>query len=490
MSSGFSIGLNALQANSGAIEVASKNIAASNVSGYKASEYLFQEALTRSLQPSSSGRFGSTGTGGVTRRSYASGSTKYSASPLDMSINGDGMFVVGLFKEPSTEKTFYTRSGQFLTDKEGNIVSSSGLYLYGYQPNSDSSNVTDLIGPLKEPASPMPPNRTSNAFLSVNLDARGSIIQNEVTRGESKLKNVLTTDDPTTYSAIQQFPLYDKLGRQHSVTMYFRRVEPRVYDVYVNVDGQIFAPAAETGSAIQVAMPDSKTALLLPENAEDKTSTTGRTGPVPVARFGFSAGKLVKIGGKDLTSASLDAIAPEQASGLSLEFKLIPPKPENPLDILDPNLLLSDDIQFKIDFSGTTNFASAFEVKRSEQDGYAAGSLTGLSVDDKGFLRGQFTNGKTLIAGAIQLATFKGLGGLREVSNNTYEATSQSGDPIVGRAADGIFGSIRSNSVEEANTDMAGELVRLMVQQRNYQANAQSIRTQVEILSVTIDVTR
>jgi len=105
-------------------------------------------------------------------------------------------------------------------------------------------------------------------------------------------------------------------------------------------------------------------------------------------------------------------------------------------------------------------------------------------------LRGQFTNGRTLVAGAIQLATFKGLGGLREVSNNTYESTSQSGDPITGRAADSIFGSIRSNSVEEANTDMAGELVRLMVQQRNYQANAQSIRTQVEILSVTIDVTR
>jgi len=159
MSSGFSIGLNALQANSGAIQVASKNIAASNVSGYKASEYLFQEALTRSLQPSSSGRFGATGTGGVTRRTYAAGSTKYSASPLDMSINGDGMFVVGLFKEPSPEKTFYTRSGQFLTDKEGNIVSSSGLYLYGYQPNSDFTNVTDQIGPLKEPASPMPPNR-------------------------------------------------------------------------------------------------------------------------------------------------------------------------------------------------------------------------------------------------------------------------------------------------------------------------------------------
>ena len=504
MSSGFSIGLNALQANSGAIEVASKNIAASNVSGYKSSEYLFQEALTRSLQPSSSGRFGATGTGGVTRRSYAAGSSKYSASPLDMSINGDGMYVVGLFKEPSPEKTFYTRSGNFLTDKEGNIVSSSGLYLYGYQPNSDSTNVTDVIGPLKEPASPMPPNRTSNAFLSVNLDARAPIVSSEVQRGEATLRNILNTDDPTTYSHIQQFPLYDKLGRQHSVTMYFRRVEPRIYDVYVNVDGQLFAPdpnfdpqtddrasyqpKPELSGAISVTMPDSTT--VIPEQESDPTTTTGKVGPMAIARFGFSEGRLVKIGGSGLTTSDLAGIGPNDAAGLSMEFSLIPPSPEDPLNIKDPDLLLSDEISFKLDFSGTTNFASAFEVKRSEQDGYAAGSLTGLSVDDKGILRGQFTNGRTLVAGAIQLATFKGLGGLREVSNNTYEATPQSGDPIVGRAADGIFGSIRSNSVEEANTDMAGELVRLMVQQRNYQANAQTIRTQVEILSVTIDVTR
>jgi len=504
MSSGFSIGLNALQANSGAIEVASKNIAASNVSGYKASEYLFQEALTRSLQPSSSGRFGSQGTGGVTRRSYASGSSKYSASPLDMSINGDGMFVVGLFKEPSPEKTFYTRSGQFLTDKEGNIVSSSGLYLYGYQPNSDFTNTTDKIGPLKEPSSPMPPNRTTSAFMSVNLDARGAIVPESIQKGETLLSNVLNTDDPTTYSHVQQFPLYDKLGRQHSVTLYFRRVEPRIYDVYVNIDGQIFAPPIPTGEELltEVQMPDNsnpkegelKGLDALPENLLSTATVTGKVGPKPVARFGFSEGRLVSIGpgGENLAdfSAAVAPLKPEDAETLSMEFNLDPPESTKTSDIIDPALLLSDPIAFKLDFSGTTNFASAFEVKKVEQDGYAAGSLTGLSVDDKGILRGQFTNGRTLVAGSIQLATFKGLGGLREVSNNTYEATQQSGDAIVGRAADSIFGSIRSNSVEEANTDMASELVRLMVQQRNYQANAQSIRTQVEILSVTIDVTR
>jgi len=475
MSSGFSIGLNALQANAGAIEVASKNIAASNVSGYKSSEYLFQEALSRSIQPSSSGRFGATGTGGITRRAYSAGSTKYSSSPLDMSINGDGMFVVGLFKEPSAEKTFYTRSGQFLTDKDGYIVSSSGLYLYGYQANIDATNVTDQVGPLKEPESPMPPNPTSSAFVSVNLDARLPIVASKkIVAGQGEVDNTLDVNYPDTYSHVQQFPLYDKLGRQHSVSLYFRRVDEKLYDVYVNVDGQVFATDATDG-VINIQMPSAAEA----EAASDEQAQD--VAPVPVARFGFFEGRLVAVG-----AAALESPTAADPGPMTLTINLTPPVN----DPVDPALLLSDPIEFKLDFTGTTNFASAFEVKKVEQDGYAAGSLSGLSVDDKGFVRGQFTNGRTVIAGQLQLATFRGLGGLREVSNNTYQATDQSGDALLGSGASGIFGSIRSNSVEEANTDMAGELVRLMVQQRNYQANAQSIRTQVEILSVTIDVTR
>ena len=478
MSSGFSIGLNALQANSAAIEVASKNIAASNVSGYKASEYLFQEALTRSLQPSSTGRFGTVGTGGISRRSYATGSTKYSSSPLDMAINGDGMFVVGLFKEPSTEKTFYTRSGQFLTDKDGFVVSSSGLFLYGYQPNLDASNVTDQIGPIREPSSPMPPSPTSQAFVAANLDARNAVIPaKKASVGGALVDNVLDVNFPETYSVVQQFPLYDKLGRQHAVSLYYRRVDEKLYDVYINVDGQIFAPtAADATGKIEIQMPSKAAAA-----TTGSTTTTTTASPKAAATFSFFEGKLVNVGAPTLTPPANSA---KQNTVLAITLK--PPTG----DPVDPSLLLSDEITFKLDFGGTTNYASGFEVKNVEQDGYASGSLTGLTVDDKGFLRGQFTNGRTVVAGQLQLATFRGLGGLREVSNNVYQTTDQSGDPILGAPAGGVFGSIRSNSVEEANTDMAGELVRLMVQQRNYQANAQSIRTQVEILSVTIDVTR
>jgi flagellar hook protein FlgE len=79
---------------------------------------------------------------------------------------------------------------------------------------------------------------------------------------------------------------------------------------------------------------------------------------------------------------------------------------------------------------------------------------------------------------------------LSEVSPNTFQSTDASGDPILGAASTGSFGTVRSQSLEEANTDMAQELVRLMVQQRNYQANAQSIRAQDELITTTIQMSR
>jgi flagellar hook protein FlgE len=421
MSSGFSIGLNALQTNAGAIEVASKNIAASNVVGFKSSEFLFQEALSRSMQPAQGGRFAPTGSGGLTRRDYAAGSSRYSASPLDMSINGDGMFTLSLAKDNVTVDTsYFTRNGQFLTDKNGYIVNSSGLYLVGYQPNE-------------------------------NLDV------------------ALDNQYPDTFSHVTQLSVYDTVGKQHTISMYFQKISSREFDVYVNVDGQVFAEVPIDGTAqVRVNMPNSDTVF------SDQP-------PVPVARFTFDKGLLVNIGSPGTEYVS-------SASGnLDLSFSLTPPDKDKPLD---PSLVLDDPSRFKVSFVGSTSFASSFEVKSSDQDGYGAGSLTGMTIDDTGTVRGQFTNGKTVVAGQLLLATFRGLGGLKEVSANIYQGTDQSGVALVGTGSSSIFGQVRSNSLEEANTDMAQELVKLMVQQRNYQANAQSIRAQMETLTTTIDVTR
>jgi flagellar hook protein FlgE len=53
---------------------------------------------------------------------------------------------------------------------------------------------------------------------------------------------------------------------------------------------------------------------------------------------------------------------------------------------------------------------------------------------------------------------------------------------------EGLNGSIGSGRVEESNVDMSQELVNMIIQQRNYQANAQSIKTQDQILQTLINL--
>ena len=63
-----------------------------------------------------------------------------------------------------------------------------------------------------------------------------------------------------------------------------------------------------------------------------------------------------------------------------------------------------------------------------------------------------------------------------------------SGDPILGIPGDGNLGSIQSGSLEEANVDLTGELVNMITAQRVYQANAQTIKTQDQVLQTLVNL--
>jgi len=66
--------------------------------------------------------------------------------------------------------------------------------------------------------------------------------------------------------------------------------------------------------------------------------------------------------------------------------------------------------------------------------------------------------------------------------------TSVSGQPLVGAPGSGSLGALQSGAVEESNVDLTGELVNMIVQQRNYQANAQSIKTQDQIMQTLVNI--
>ena len=130
-----------------------------------------------------------------------------------------------------------------------------------------------------------------------------------------------------------------------------------------------------------------------------------------------------------------------------------------------------------MDFTGTSQYGSASSVDRLTQGGYTTGSLTGLSVGSDGVVQGRYSNGQARNLGQVVLATFTNPNGLQSLGNNQWALTSVSGPELVSAPGTGSRGVLQSASVEESNVDLTAQLVNMITQQRNYQANAQTIKT-------------
>ena len=53
---------------------------------------------------------------------------------------------------------------------------------------------------------------------------------------------------------------------------------------------------------------------------------------------------------------------------------------------------------------------------------------------------------------------------------------------------DGSFGLLQGGALEESNVDLPGELVNMIVAQRAYQANAQTIKTEDQVLQTLVNL--
>lgn len=129
----------------------------------------------------------------------------------------------------------------------------------------------------------------------------------------------------------------------------------------------------------------------------------------------------------------------------------------------------------ELNVSGLSQYASDFNVSRNQSDGYTAGDMTGVRIEQDGSLMAVFSNGQSLLQGQIVMANFANSSGLQQGDNTTWTQTFSSGQPTLGVPGTGTLGSLTSGSYEGSNVDLTGELVNLMTAQRNYQANAKSI---------------
>jgi flagellar hook protein FlgE len=320
----------------------------------------------------------------------------------------------------------YTRNGQFKVDREGYIANNSGLKLVGYPANDAGEVLPGAPGPLQLPTGGISPVATTGVDIEMNLDARDAV------RVPAVAPPAIDFGDVATFNNATSVAVYDAKGQSVALTYYFQKAANDSWNVFATANGSTIA-----GSDVA---PD-------PIGTIDFTAD-GSAIANPVGPIVFDV--------------------PVQTNSVGAET----------LPILGVELNLT----------GTTQYGASFAVTNMQQDGFAPGQLTSLSVDADGLVLARYSNGQSKPAGQIELATFRNPQGLAPVGDNTWAITRAAGDPVRGVPGQGNLGQLQAGALEESNIDLTGELVAMITAQRSYQANAQTIKTMDQVLQTLVNI--
>ncbi len=234
------------------------------------------------------------------------------------------------------------------------------------------------------------------------------------------------SSDPSTYNESSPIAVYDSLGNAHTYTMYYLKTAANTWSVQATITntGGTTTQQGVVGALTFNTSGVLQTAMPLTEN-------------IAVADLGTGAGAL----------------------------------------------------SFNVDFTGTTQFGGGYSINTLRQDGYTLGKLSGFTVGADGLLVGRYTNGQSRDLGKVILASFANPQGLAAVGNNQWVQTSASGPELISSpGSDGQHGVLQSSAVEDSNVDLTQELVSMITAQRVYQANAQTIKTQDQVLQTLVNL--
>ena len=140
------------------------------------------------------------------------------------------------------------------------------------------------------------------------------------------------------------------------------------------------------------------------------------------------------------------------------------------------------------DFAQTSQYGGAFGVNSLTQDGYSSGRLSGFNTSSDGTILGRYSNGQSRALGQMLLANFTNPQGLQPMGNNVWVESSTSGGPLIGTPGSSALGVLQSSAVEDSNVDLTAELVNMITAQRVYQANAQTIKAQDQVLQTLVNL--
>ena len=429
----FQQGISGLSAAARNLDVIGNNIANANTIGAKVSRAEFADLYASTASPEAGQDAGmGVQVAAITQR-FTQGALRATDNPLDVAINGSGFF---LMARADGSDPGYSRNGQFQLDNSGYVVSAGGMRLQGQAVDPATRRASGAMGPIQLPTQGMAPKVTGEVSTQLNLDARVA--------APGALTPAFAIGNSASYASSTSVSVFDAQGNEQVMSLYFRRnPAANAWDVYAGLGGQPVPAIAGGGTQL------------------------------PVGRLQFAAD-----GTLDPTaSGSLDATGTLTAGPMAVS-----------LPFAAATLGGAAGAPAQIDFSGSTQWGTAFGVNSIAQDGYAVGQLSGFNIAADGTVEARYSNGKSVGAAKIALADFRNPQGLAPVGNNMYRATAISGQAAVGTPGTANLGLLQGGALEESNIDVTQQLVAMIEAQRAYQASAQSIKTQDQVQSTVVNL--
>ncbi|MFZ1830906.1 MAG: flagellar hook-basal body complex protein [Candidatus Competibacteraceae bacterium] len=165
--------------------------------------------------------------------------------------------------------------------------------------------------------------------------------------------------------------------------------------------------------------------------------------------------------------------------------------PDDPLVLRMPSVSFGNGAgrqNIDLNFGDTTQFDSESITNKLAQNGYTMGQFSGVEADESGNVIASYSNGETQVMGQVVLARFANTQGLKRQGDNNWIATRESGLAIIGKPGDGSLGKIVVGALEGSNVELTKELVDMITAQRNFQANAQVINTTGTLYQAVLNI--
>ncbi len=254
--------------------------------------------------------------------------------------------------------------------------------------------------------------------------------QFDLTSGSAVPVGAFDAADSSTYNYANSVTIFDSLGNSHELSTFFVKTAANNWDVYATADGQTLA----TGGAF------------------------GPAGKIGSLAFDTNGIMTAPVGGL-LSFANL-----QFANGSSA-------------------------MPVNVNVTGTTQYGNVNGVKKLTQDGYTSGQLSQFAIGQDGVIEGKYSNEQTMTLGQVVLTSFLNPNGLQSKGENVWSETATSGQPLTGTPGSGTkLGALSSGALEASNVDLTAELVNLIIAQRTYQANAQTVKTQDQATQTLINM--